>query len=291
MGAALSEWGPGRLVHAAAGGPAVTSGGGMRPGGPRSRHRVRSRRPRPVCPRCAPGAQQGCCPGPAPAPAARAAPDVTGPAPPALSRDVMVVTACTIGRARCNNHTSASPPAGSPLAGLRGCERSPVRRSTRSLRKSRTMSHRAAPGPGPGMPPAPRPPHHSPSHRPSHPPPRVTVSRATPGHPPLAPIPPAPSSLHKSRTDGASLWLLGAAPRGRAVPPVPVRPRGGLPSPFHDLQDAHYRGFAPPGGYAAGRAAGRAQAAIARAQRIRVTAVSGCSPKACATRAVQPEPP
>jgi hypothetical protein len=32
-------------------------------------------------------------------------------------------------------------------------------------------------------------------------------------------------------------------------------------------------------------------AIIARAQRILVTAVSGCSPKACATRAAQPEPP
>ena len=32
-------------------------------------------------------------------------------------------------------------------------------------------------------------------------------------------------------------------------------------------------------------------ATIARAHRIRVTAVSGCSPKDCATRAAQPGPP
>jgi hypothetical protein len=40
-----------------------------------------------------------------------------------------------------------------------------------------------------------------------------------------------------------------------------------------------------------GRAAPNTSATVVRAQRIRVTAVSGYSPKACATSAAQPEPP
>ena len=43
--------------------------------------------------------------------------------------------------------------------------------------------------------------------------------------------------------------------------------------------------------HAARLVTGTSRATVVRTQRIRMTAVSGCSPKACATRAAQPEPP
>jgi len=67
----------------------------------------------------------------------------------------------------------------------------------------------------------------------------------------------------------------------RAVNPPVREPRGyGVPA------DAERRAA-----QAARQVTGTTRAASARAQRILVTAVSGCSPKACATRAAQPEPP